>query len=413
MGWIEDNKGAGPAGFNFTKQFAKYSYNEGDHIATSENPIWNMEEGSNIPITPVHKPCGYWFNEPYIPPPPPGFCNNPILTRLGDITLAAGENTARAASIDSSGSYAYFGLGTDPAKIVKVKLSDFTKEAVLTLNSGESGVQSMSISTDDAYLYVGTTASPIDIVKVRLSDFTRQGAISWTIERGVWVGSPSLVVSSSRLYFGTTGTFDLILRVTIPALGFTPLDDSLSTGEISTDLRAGVIDNVNGYAYWGTGTRSPAKIWRLNLTTFMADSLTLNTGENNVGSGVIDTTNGYAYFGTNQIHYPPLPAKIIKIRLSDFTRVGAITLMPGEEELEGDAAIDTINQLAYFIASEAEGKIVVVTIDLNNFARLSALTLNAGETKHGVSVIDVINGLLYVGTGGVPTKIVKIGLCGD
>jgi len=67
MSW-KDDKNLGP--WAFTKQPNKPSYNEGDHIATYANPVWSMEEGSNVPITPTHTPCGYWTKD-YVPPPPP------------------------------------------------------------------------------------------------------------------------------------------------------------------------------------------------------------------------------------------------------------------------------------------------------------------------------------------------------
>jgi len=62
----KDDKNLGP--WKFTKQPNKPSYNEGDHIATYANPVWSMEEGSNVPITPTHNPCGYWTKD-YVPPP--------------------------------------------------------------------------------------------------------------------------------------------------------------------------------------------------------------------------------------------------------------------------------------------------------------------------------------------------------
>ena len=57
MGWKDDkNLGA----WDFTPQQNKPFYNEGDHMATYESPVWSMAEGTNVPITPTHKPCGYW-----------------------------------------------------------------------------------------------------------------------------------------------------------------------------------------------------------------------------------------------------------------------------------------------------------------------------------------------------------------
>ena len=55
------------------------------------------------------------------------------------------------------------------------------------------------------------------------------------------------------------------------------------------------------------------------------DSLTLEPGENKAWSAVIDSAAGFAYFGMDTI-----PGIVVKVRLSDFTRVGALTLNQGE-----------------------------------------------------------------------------------
>jgi len=64
MSWKND-KNLGP--WAFTPKENKPSYNEGDHIATYASPVWSMEEGSDVPITPTHNPCGYWTKD-YVPP---------------------------------------------------------------------------------------------------------------------------------------------------------------------------------------------------------------------------------------------------------------------------------------------------------------------------------------------------------
>jgi len=60
MSWIDDYKGLEP--WDFTKSAADDHYNEGDRIATSEDPVWSIEH-SAIPITELHTPCGYWNNK--------------------------------------------------------------------------------------------------------------------------------------------------------------------------------------------------------------------------------------------------------------------------------------------------------------------------------------------------------------
>ena len=52
-----------------------------------------------------------------------------------------------------------------------------------------------------------------------------------------------------------------------------------------------------------------------------SSALALDSGEYNPFAAVIDAANGFAYFGTQTS-----PGVIIKVRLSDFTRVGTLTL---------------------------------------------------------------------------------------
>jgi len=50
----------------FTPQYNKPYYNEGDHIASWQNPVWSCkytEDESKVPITPTHQPCGYWTKD--------------------------------------------------------------------------------------------------------------------------------------------------------------------------------------------------------------------------------------------------------------------------------------------------------------------------------------------------------------
>jgi alpha-tubulin suppressor-like RCC1 family protein len=69
MTWTDD-KNLGP--WTFEKRASNYSYNDGDLIATSSNPVWDLESGSQV--TDTHIPCGYWYDQPYVfkkkPPTP-------------------------------------------------------------------------------------------------------------------------------------------------------------------------------------------------------------------------------------------------------------------------------------------------------------------------------------------------------
>src|SRR5881398_3475300 len=97
-------------------------------------------------------------------------------TRVGALTLNPGEDKLFSAVIDSAGGFAYFGTGTSPGVVVKVRLSDFTRVGALTLNPREDLLLSAVIDSANGFAYFGTFAGIV--VKVSLSDFTRVGALT-------------------------------------------------------------------------------------------------------------------------------------------------------------------------------------------------------------------------------------------
>ncbi|GAI38889.1 unnamed protein product, partial [marine sediment metagenome] len=57
-------------------------------------------------------------------------------------------------------------------------------------------------------------------------------------------------------------------------------------------------------------------------------AIELVSGENSLRCAVVDQPNGFAYFGTLTS-----PGRVVKVDLSTFLRVGAITLDVGENQL--------------------------------------------------------------------------------
>ena len=225
------------------------------------------------------------------------------------MTLNAGENELFSAVIDTANGFAYFGAVTYPqGRVVKVRLSDFTRVGALTLNDGERGFCAV-IDTANGFAYFGAPTIPGTVVKVRLLDLTRVGALT------------------------------------------------LNSGE-DGELVSAVIDTANGFAYFGTDGSTVVKVRLSDFTRVGA--LTLNGGESDLISAVIDTTNGFAYFGTGAS-----PGKVVKMRLSDFTRVDALTLNSGENFLSS-AVIDTANSFAYFGTGTQPG--IVIRVDLSGAA---------------------------------------------
>lgn len=132
-------------------------------------------------------------------------------------------------------------------------------------------------------------------------------------------------------------------------------------------------------------------------------SLTLQTGEDKIISSSVDIVNGYMYVGTDTS-----PGQVIKIRLSDFTRVGAITL--SIDSLWG-MAIDTTNGFLY-VSGNIASTTNISKIDLTTFTETTVLSLTSELYKVNNLVIDISNGFLYIGTGSTtdPAEIRKINL---
>lgn len=60
---VEVGNRSGNGMWGFTKQLDKLCYNEGDEVKCSNSPVFNIDF-TGVPITPIHKPCGYWHSQP-------------------------------------------------------------------------------------------------------------------------------------------------------------------------------------------------------------------------------------------------------------------------------------------------------------------------------------------------------------
>jgi hypothetical protein len=229
------------------------------------------------------------------------------------LVLGTDENSPTAAVIDPINGFAYFVVDSTPlylepiTKIVKVRLSDFSRIGELELNPDLKIVVSL-IDPSRGYAYFGGNVynpqgpsngyqGPV-LIRVRLSDFTYAGALK-VVEDG--------------------------------------------------EIDSGIIDIANGFALLGVSNA----IVRINLLNFtLADRLTLYPNETGqISSALIDAKDEFAYFVISKYFATNgSPSSIIKIRLSDFTRNGTFAF-----KLEDGAvlasALDVTSGIAYFKTS--------------------------------------------------------------
>lgn len=319
-----------------------------------------------------------------------------------------------SAVIDQANGFAYFGTDSseNPSKIYKVKLSDFSVVGSITLNSNEYGLNAAVLDPVNGYAYFSTTYDPGKIVKIRLSDFKEVASINLALGE-VSPSSAVIDLRNPNQPFGYFGTGELgtnpadIIKVNLSPSTFTRVGKiTLNSDEIN--LTSAVIDQTNGFAYFGTGWASsnPGKIIKIRLSDFSRqETLTLNLGEFGLSSAVIDQsdpTRPIAYFGTNTASYDTSPAKIIQVDLSptNFSRIASITLDEGERYAYS-AVIDQDAHYAYFGVSGASGKII--KIKLPDFTRADTASLYDNENAAWTGVLDKINNNAYFATLSKPS----------
>ena len=247
------------------------------------------------------------------------------------------------------------------------------------------------------------------------------GRISIRVLAGV-----ALAFSAADLRAGTAGV-SATGTTNYPNAGMrlvklTIAKDSPAGSSVYRSFYCGVIDEVNGYAYFSTAAAvNPGHIVKFNirespLTLREVGEADASAGDSNLDSGVIDPAAGYAYFGTTAA-----PGHIVRFALgagdNPPTHAAADTLVlaSGENNAFG-AVIDTTdanpaNHVAYFATGTTPGR--VVKINLGTFTEAASITMpsGVGEDVLRRGVIDTVNGCAYFATAaGIPPRVVKINL---
>jgi hypothetical protein len=86
-------------------------------------------------------------------------------------TGETGENYGNGLTFD--GTYIYAGLGTLPAKVVKINPSTMTTVAVWTGETGEE--ECYSLTFDGTYIYAGLHTSPAKVIRKIMRDIDEVG----------------------------------------------------------------------------------------------------------------------------------------------------------------------------------------------------------------------------------------------
>lgn len=303
-----------------------------------------------------------------------------LFEEVARISVMAGEINTQSAVIDTVNGFAYYGTGSSPGKIIKIDLATFTRVGDITLGAGEDVLIAAVI--DAGFAYFGTFTVPAKIIKIDLSTFTRVGDVTLplidfpgkpfitTVRNGIgyffsdFQPGPAATIAAVRLsdltllgsvtmpaggaiysvvrfgqygFFGgqafPAGTAPWIFKVDLDALTvvdsmqfFAPGGAIPASGIINAacgGCPAGQIEKFGYFAYTTDIDPEPGIIFKLNLETFeVAKSLTLFPGQSTMVTGMGDPASGFLYFGAYGT-----PARVIKVRSFDMTYQGFLPLL--------------------------------------------------------------------------------------
>ncbi|MCK4520789.1 right-handed parallel beta-helix repeat-containing protein [Candidatus Parcubacteria bacterium] len=325
--------------------------------------------------------------------------SNPVSpTRIGAVTLAAGENTGY--SIAVSGRYAYVSIFTNPARVVVVDISNPvspTRVGAVTLAAGEN--YGYSIAVSGRYAYVSTGTSPARVVVVDISNPvspTRVGAV--TLAAGEDEGL-SIAVSRRYAYVSTETSPARVVVVDIsnPASPTRVGAVTLAAGE-----DWGYSIAVSGrYAYVSTYT-SPAMVVVVDISNPASPTrigaVTLAAGENISYSIAVSGRYAYVLTWTS-------PARVVVVDISNPVspiRIGAVILDTGENY---GYSIAVSGRYAYILTCTSPARVVVVDIKGIEATSIMAHSLEAGSLQVRNDIIAQgqlqISGGVNIGSGGL------------
>ncbi len=322
-------------------------------------------------------------------------------------TYPDGEAYLQSAVVDTTNGYAYFGTGAliNPGRVIKVDLGTGdappTRVGALTLNAGEYGLTCGVIDTANSYAYFGTDTAPGQVVKVALgvgANLPTRVAAATLAAGEDNLKCAVIDAANGYAYFGTYTTPGVAVKVALGAGANPPTRVgavALNSGEDL--LSVGVIDAANGYAYFGTATY-PGQVVKVALGAganppTRVGSIAINGLNDTLSHAVIDVADGHAYFGTGNWTGGP-PEQVVKVALGAGANppsfAGMLTLN-AQEEGRTCAVLDDINGYAYFGTGDAFTRPVrIVRVALRqyqeNMLNASQLTIPEEATVTDVSL---------------------------
>ncbi len=363
------------------------------------------------------------------------------------------EISANYSGVDPNGQFAYLGLQTSPARIVKVRLNDLSRVGHFSLPDGkEIGCLLVDPNPASDFLYVGTGKVPSEIIKVRRTGLTSVQTIP--------LSASQFCMSAVADPSGTYGYFaaGYVIGSSTGKIVKVRLSDLMVVGELPLNsgqrsVQEMLMSPTGQSMYVLTATFDSTQLNRVQLSTLTIEStMAWNLPDGAVRSASIDPEGRYAYFATHSgrlvkvdlasmtrighlgptfdsmnvtelrgpIMHPggtyvyitgisPNEARLLRIRLSDFSFQGFLTLMSGDGGVVPTAPYPTTmfrhpNALTAYVAVQpivgGAPPSTIIQVGLDNFVVQKSLQLDWGARGGARSVaFDKNRDTIFIGGG--------------
>jgi len=304
------------------------------------------------------------------------------------------------AALDSAGGYAYISRVT---VLNRYSLGEGTNPVTSAGSLTVSGVNSIGeVCLDDSdpnpanhnlFVFCHINGAPTRVEKIRLGTFT-EGAYT-NLNAGEVNGGSGLVDHRhGYIYFATVAVggpnTDIVKIKMTPGTNAATRIASVNIGLTNEPIGFGALDDVNGYAYYGTfgSSNYPSRIYKLKLgegdaAPSLVGHIDLQQGRAQLSVGAVDPVNGFLYYGNDNT----FPGGVHQFKLNGTNlpvEIGYVPFCHGPSNNPPDATS------AFNYTTNADG------------------ILPYGEVYLKSVVFDPIRGNLYFGQDSKPNQVVMV-----
>jgi WD40 repeat protein len=297
----------------------------------------------------------------------------PVLVLVALAVVLAGCKTT--ALMAPAGDYIYWGDGTTPSIVHKVRTSDLSEVGRITLPTPAATAGALSPDGTIGYA-INSNGGAGTITKILLSDMTQLAQAPFGV-----ADANAIVVSPDGSYLYIAADNGTISEVRSSDLVVTR---TLTVSGSAFVLHAATISPDGHYAYFGDTTGNVVKVRLADLV--VVGTVTMPAAATFISTAVIAPDGLYGYYTAG-----PSPTSMVKVRLADMTVVSAALL---SIDTPSSTVISPDGQYAYVLSNADPA--VLLTIRLADLVETRSETTTL-DGSSGWSTISPDGQFAYLG----------------